>query len=222
MRILAVEERLSIPCHDPLHLKSVVAETRSDVARSLQFHAPLQCTVGRALHGLLMTNQFSEREPGAEVLIQSAHGERTVAIELNDGEEVCFSFHHLIGFSARVSFRAIIDWAVTSWAAGRPVVSVARGPGLLFFRCAGSPAIWDSERPLPETQRIQCSRLVVWPADASFCTDSLESVWDIWFGELRLFMRCPRDGGHVVMDVDHVAANHHRLWDLIKNIYRFW
>jgi len=222
MKILGMSERWPAKCETPLHLRSVVAESWDDAARSLRLHAPTQCTVGRLLHGLLITNRYIARHPGANVIIQSAHGEKVVAVELDYGDEICFSFHHLIGFSATIEFRTILDWAISSWAIGRPVLSIAKGPGQIFFRCAGSPAIWDEQQRLPSSQRVQSSRLVLWPTNAVFRTDSLESIWDIWMGEIRVFMQCQANAPHVVMDVEQQSNDHHRLWDLIVRLYRFW
>ena len=222
MRILGVADRFEASCVAPVHFKSVVTESSDNTSRRLATPAPLNCTVARLLHGLFLTTRYASRQPDAKIAIQSAHGEFIVVVELNAGEEICISFDHLLGFAATISFRTLLDWSIPSWAIGRQVVNIATGPGQLYFRCAGRPMIWDNQNALSDTQRIQSGRLVLWPRNAEFRTEPLESLLDVWFGEIRVFMKCEGTTPFVVLDVEQKRGHDNPLWSLISRLYRFW
>ena len=222
MKVLSVADQFEASCDTPLHLKAVVAESWENASRSLLPHKLTECTLAKLLHGFLLTSRYRGQQPGASVVIKSAHGETVVVVELAAEEELCFSFDHLIGFSESVSLRTVLDWSIPSWGMGRFAVNIATGPGQMFFRCAGRPEVCDERNPVSDTRRIQSCRLVLWPVGAEFRTESPESIWDVWFGEMRVYMKCPETTPLLVMDVEQRRVHQNPLWAMISRLYKFW
>lgn len=215
-KILEIGETLSLPCIEPIHLKTGVTNTTHGVFVETNFHQPQQCTLAKFLHGLLPTSLHRSDSAGQRIEIPSANGRQLVAVRIDRNEEACVSLKHLIGFSDTAQFRTVMDWSATAFAIGRSFLHLASGPATLVFRCSGKPSSW-TERT---TQRIQSNRLVFWPKDSVFSSSPLTSDFDIWFGQTRMFVSSQTHGGVIIADVDESSVEVHPLLGLIKQVYR--
>ncbi len=220
-KIVQRGHKVSVGCVCPLHIRNRVAESTEKVAVGTHLHAPWQCTLARIRSKLLVTNRYWSNKSASAVTIPSKEGHELVAVELDEGDEVCVSLQHLIAFSEQVRFRTVLDFGIAAWAIQKNCQHLAKGPGILVFDCAGQPAVWNAE-DTTETHRIQLNRLVMWPKDITIRLDKVHTNFDLYWGETRVFVEHGNKGIPLILDVDHQSEQSSSLLDIIARLYRPW
>ncbi|MEQ8205618.1 MAG: hypothetical protein RIA65_05540 [Woeseia sp.] len=124
------------------------------------------------------------------VTFNSIEAEHLVDWELQEGEEVVFSYRNFVAMNSNIQLRTVISLRVATLLLGRIVFHTARcsgGPGRLILRTRGKPATAEQVR-----QSIPAARLVAWNRYARFSVDSHLTLADIFLNGFNL-RRGPAD-----------------------------
>jgi len=128
----------------------------------------------------------------ADMPIRDSHGitfnsieaEHLVDWEMQEGEEVVFSYRNFVAMNENVQLRTVISLRVATLLLGRIVFHTARctgGPGRLILRTRGKPATAEQVG-----QSIPAARLVAWNRYARFSVDSHLTKADIFLNGFNL------------------------------------
>jgi len=104
--------------------------------------------------------------------------------QMEEGEEVIFSYGNFVAMNENVELRTVISLRVASMLMGRFIFHAARckgGPGRLILRTRGKPATAEQVR-----QSIPASRLIAWNRYARFSVDSHLTRADIFLNGFNL------------------------------------
>ncbi|MEP1740550.1 MAG: hypothetical protein ABJI60_20130 [Kangiellaceae bacterium] len=110
--------------------------------------------------------------------------EHLVNWELEEGEEVVFSYRHFVAMNENIQLRTVISLRVETLLLGRIVFHTAKcigGPGRLILRTRGKPATAEQVR-----QSIPAARLVAWNRYAKFSVDSHLTKADMFLNGFNL------------------------------------
>jgi hypothetical protein len=118
------------------------------------------------------------------VTFNSIEAEHLVDWELQEGEEVVFSYRNFVAMNSNIQLRTVISLRVATLLLGRIVFHTARcngGPGRLILRTRGKPATAEQV-----CQSIPAARLVAWNRYARFSVDSHLTLADIFLNGFNL------------------------------------
>ncbi len=118
------------------------------------------------------------------VTFNSIEGEHLIDWQLEEGEEVVFSYRNFVAMDDRIELRTVISLRVATLLLGRIVFHTARcreGHGRLILRTRGRPATADQVE-----QSIPAARLVAWNRYAQFSVDSHLTRVDIFLNGFNL------------------------------------
>lgn len=118
------------------------------------------------------------------ITFNSIEAEHLVDWELEEGEEVVFSYRNFVAMNSNIQLRTVISLRVATLLLGRIVFHTARctgGPGRLILRTRGKPATAAQVR-----QSIPAARLVAWNRYAKFSVDSHLTCADIFLNGFNL------------------------------------
>lgn len=110
--------------------------------------------------------------------------EHLVDWELEEGEEVVFSYRHFVAMNENIQLRTVVSLRVETLLLGRIVFHTARcvgGPGRLILRTRGKPATAKQVQ-----QSIPAARLVAWNRYAKFSVDSHLTKADMFLNGFNL------------------------------------
>ncbi len=110
--------------------------------------------------------------------------EHLVDWELEEGEEVIFSYRHFVAMNENIQLRTVVSLRVETLLLGRIVFHTARcvgGPGRVILRTRGKPATAKQVQ-----QSIPAARLVAWNRYAKFSVDSHLTKADMFLNGFNL------------------------------------
>lgn len=134
----------------------------------------------------------------------SIEAEHLVDWEMQEGEEVVFSYRNFVAMNENVRLRTVISLRVATLLLGRIVFHTARcegGPGRLILRTRGKPATAEQVG-----QSIPAARLVAWNRYARFSVDSHLTQADIFLNGFNL-RRSPARAGEEPQGILIVEAD---------------
>lgn len=211
---------IELPCSTPLHTKSRIVDSTSEIKVARDFHQPWQCPIAKAIHSLFVTTKYWCDDPSKTIKMPTCEGHHLIAVQLDADDEVCISLRNLVAFGEDIQLRAVLDFSIAAWAISQTFQFLAKGPGVLVFDCAGEPTVWLTDNDSANV-RIQLGRLVLWPKDLQFVADKVLKVTDLYMGETRVFVRrsspCP-----LVLDVEHQESGGNSVLELLSRLYRPW
>jgi hypothetical protein len=114
----------------------------------------------------------------------SVQADYLVDWEMQEGEEIVFSYNNFVAMNENVELRTIVSLRVSSLLLGRFVFHSARckgGPGRLILRTRGRPATAEQVR-----RSIPLPRLIAWNTFARFSVDSHLTHADIFLNGFNL------------------------------------
>jgi hypothetical protein len=114
----------------------------------------------------------------------SVQADHLVDWQMQEGEEVVFSYGNFVAMNANVKLKTIVSLRVASLLFGRFIFHAARcegGPGRLILRTRGRPATAKQVR-----QSIPVSRLIAWNSFARFSVDSHLTRTDVFLNGFNL------------------------------------
>ncbi|XOV83089.1 MAG: hypothetical protein ACFHXK_19835 [bacterium] len=132
-------------------------------------------------------NMSQVKMPLAEpegLTFNAIEAEHLVDWEMQEGEEVVFSYRHFVAMNENIQLRTVVSLRVATLLLGRIVFHTARcegGPGRLILRTRGKPATAAQVR-----QSIPAARLVAWNRYARFSVDSHLTPVDIFLNGFNL------------------------------------
>lgn len=139
----------------------------------------------------------------------AVEAEYLVDWEMEEGEEVIFSYGNFVAMNENVELRTVISLRVATMLMGRFIFHTARcknGSGRLILRTRGKPATAEQVR-----QSIPASRLIAWNRYARFSVDSHLTRADIFLNGFNL---CRSDNdederpqGIIVVEADARSGN---------------
>ncbi len=118
------------------------------------------------------------------ITFNSIEAEHLVDWEMQEGEEVVFSYRNFVAMNENVQLRTVISLRVATLLLGRIVFHTARcngGPGRLILRTRGKPATAEQVG-----RSIPAARLVAWNRYARFSVDSHLTKADIFLNGFNL------------------------------------
>lgn len=121
------------------------------------------------------------------VTFNSIEAEHLIDWEMQEGEEVVFSYRNFVAMNTNVQLRTVISLRVATLLLGRIVFHTARcsgGPGRLILRTRGKPATAEQVR-----RSIPAARLVAWNRYARFSVDSHLTLVDVFLNGFNLRRR---------------------------------
>lgn len=134
----------------------------------------------------------------------SVQADYLVDWQLQEGEEVVFSYRNFVAMNENVELRTIVSLRVSSLLLGRFVFHAARckgGPGRLILRTRGRPATAEQVR-----RSIPMSRLIAWNSFARFSVDSHLTHADVFMNGFNLrrseYAGDDRPKGIVIVEAD--------------------
>ncbi|MFW2404339.1 MAG: hypothetical protein ACN4GT_06190 [Gammaproteobacteria bacterium] len=138
------------------------------------------------------------------ITFNSIEAEHLVDWEMQEGEEVVFSYRNFVAMNENVELRTVISLRVATLLLGRIVFHTARctgGPGRLILRTRGKPATAEQV-----SQSIPVARLVAWNRNARFSVDSHLTKADIFLNGFNLRRSDAKDNdgprGILVVEAD--------------------
>lgn len=118
------------------------------------------------------------------ITFNSVEAEHLVDWELEEGEEVVFSYRNFVAMNDNIQLRTVISLRVATLLLGRIIFHTARctgGPGRLILRTRGRPATAEQVR-----RSIPATRLIAWNRYARFSVDSHLTRADIFLNGFNL------------------------------------
>lgn len=129
----------------------------------------------------LVKMPFEEKDG---LTFNAIEAEHLVDWQLEEGEEVVFSYRHFVAMNDNIELRTVISLRVETLLLGRIVFHTARcvgGPGRLILRTRGKPATAKQVQ-----QSIPAARLVAWNRYAKFSVDSHLTKADMFLNGFNL------------------------------------
>ncbi len=114
---------------------------------------------------------------------RSVAGAEFVEWRLKNGEEVIFNYEDLVAITETVTLSTIISLRFTTMLMGKPLFTVARGPGTLVLETKGVPIAHDEELLV---RSVSSSRVIAWQKHTRFTVDSELNIFDIYLSNLYL------------------------------------
>lgn len=141
------------------------------------------------------------------VTFNSVEAEHLIDWEMEEGEEVVFSYRNFVAINENVQLRTVISLRVATLLLGRIVFHTARcvgGPGRLILRTRGKPASAEQVR-----RSIPAARLVAWNRYARFSVDSHLTLADVFLNGFNLRRSLPNteDGPQGILIVEADARD---------------
>ena len=172
-------------------------------APKLAVPQPLVSTVRRLVTGTLFMNEIAVRPNHPEpVDFRSTAGAEFVEWTIGEGEEVVFTYDHLVAFSGGVKLSSHLSLRLTTLLLGRPFFYLARGPGRLVLITKGTPLLTGKKQA---TRSVSAGRVVAWQRPVEFSVQSETNLVDIYFSSLYLQRSSPE---YVLIDADDGRTRH--------------
>lgn len=160
---------------------------------------PWRGILPRILYKAWVMNAYTRPKEGGSIRFKPPEAHRFVVWRLEEGDQVCFDYRKLVGFSKSVRLKTLFSLRLSAFAMNRLLFPVAIGPGLLVMEAVGQPSIMPQEAA-PES--VPPSRLVAWSIDTVFELEAHGGILNDYMSPVYLK---PVKSRAVIVDADDPA-----------------
>lgn len=154
------------------------------IAPRITLPQPLACIFSRVLSGRYFMNQADcARASEGRIVFKTAGVRQLVEWYLAPGEEVIFHLDDFVAMDESVRLMTYISFRIPTLLMGRFMFRVARGPGRLILRTAGTAEVSDTADAVLSKP---VHRFVAWHRTARFKLDAEQGFADIYLSGVHV------------------------------------
>ncbi len=157
------------------------------IAPRISLPQPLVCVLSRVLAGNYFMNRANcEHAAEGRIVFKTAGVSQLVEWQLAPGEEVLFHLKEFVAMDASVRLSSYVSFRIPTLLMGRFIFRVARGPGRLILRTAGTPEVSETgDAALSKPVH----RFVAWHRAARFKLEAEQGFADIYLSGVHVKKR---------------------------------
>ena len=157
------------------------------IAPRISLPQPLVCVLSRVLAGNYFMNSANcERAAEGRIVFKTAGVHQLVEWQLAPDEEVIFHLKDFVAMDASVRFSTYVSFRIPTLLMGRFIFRVARGPGRLILRTAGTAEVSETD---DAALSKPVHRFVAWHRAARFKLEAEQGFADIYLSGVHVKKR---------------------------------
>ena len=192
--------------------KFYVVRTLEPSGRAPKISLPqsLKSIVARIFGKAYTMNEIQMEKGRSPVQFTSTGSSEFIEWELQENEEIIFSYKNFIAMTENIRLRTVISFRLTALIFGGVFHSCAQGPGKVIFSTRGKAKCFEDGT---QAGSVPINRIIAWQRNAKFDVESELNHFDIFLSGVYLK---PASADAIIIDADKRNAPNTGLVTFIK------